>query len=235
MAMIIYIGCNTLKAQANLPAVDSFEIQKLAKALKQKDIYPGIFHVPAIGEDVKPLKSGLYPELDSNFLPVATKHMLLKMYTVSPFGDEFDSLVYIQNPTQTPEEGDVGGSFFSFPGITWFLIMKKCIPEGGGIAQNWLKNIYNYKIYNALNKNTAYYIANPFQESYYFQWNKRYDYPATAVKIDPAFAEDAVNAFYFIKKMPAGITPEEYAQKMTQLAGEMKTEQGKYLVTVLFK
>ncbi|MCX6351461.1 MAG: hypothetical protein NTX03_06340 [Bacteroidetes bacterium] len=211
---------------------DSMEIKYIAKQLKNPNVYVGVFDMPAIGAPRHKMKSGQYPERMDGYDKLRQAG-ILKLYTQNPDAN-FDSVIFIDNPTSISVT-DESATFYSFPGTTWLLFLKKTYNEKDGVkkASGWMKGLENYDNIGCLTPNSSYTFANPHQGSYYLGWNKQYQIPENTRKINKDVADEVIMISRYVKSLPANLSQKDFNEKIKALTDKVKTKEGKLLMIEL--
>ena len=231
--LMFLAGIRQGKAQGFLSTADSLQMKYIAGRIKDPRVYVGVFHKPDIDEAPRPLKTGLQVEDQDGYLSLR-KDGILKLYTVSPIGQDFDSVIFVKNSAARIAE-DGGPSFFPYTNTTYLLLLRKCVKGEGASAKNtnWMESLEKSKSMPWLNTTTAYSLDDPYKGSYYIQWNKQFDIPASAMPIKPAVAQDVLVLSQAYKALPAHITEEVKQQNIQALSARVKTPQGRMLLVEL--
>ena len=209
--------------------LDSSDIKSLARELKNKEIYPGIFLVPDINTPLRKMKNGSIAELDKNYRVAVIEHNILKLYPMHNSGNSFDSIIFIQVPMGISEGSEKKELFFSYPGTIWFLLLRKCITMDKK-TKYWMKDIGNGNSPELFNTNSVYDINDPEKWNYSLSWNDKYPVPGASQPMDIELAKDILNASNYMRTLPDGAKVD-----INSLSRMMKTPLGKYMAMLLAK
>ena len=206
--LMILAGMTKVSAQNFLSTSDSLQIKYIAGRIKDQRVYVGVFHKPNLNEAARPLKNGMQVEDQDGYLSLR-KVGILKLYTVSPIGQDFDSVIFVKNSAARISE-DGGPSFFPYTNTTYLLLLRKCVKGEGASAKNsnWMESIEKSSTMPWLNTNTAYALDDPYKGSYYIQWNRQFDVPPSAMPMKAAVAQDVLILSQAYKALPAHISEE---------------------------
>src|SRR5688572_27773770 len=64
--------------------------------LAKQDVLIGIFEVPKIEDKPTALKSGILPEVQSNYLEVVRSFKLIKLRLISSLKGDFDNVIFLK-------------------------------------------------------------------------------------------------------------------------------------------
>jgi len=237
LSLILITAASGFSYRSPMPInMTQSDLKYIAAKLQDPECVIGVFKVPDIRDEWHKIKAtGDYPENDPSYMEFYKEKRFLKMNVVKLLKGDADSVVFTNiNLGGISEEESL--SFYTFPGVTWLLVLNKGLINNGGNAEpaGWLKDVKDIQKYKWLNPQTAF-VADGYKGNYYIVWNKKYDIPVGLTETNMAFAEDIGNIYKAIQNFNKDTSKDDFNATLNLARDKMKTESGKTLCNMLIK